>query len=275
MKVEDLIVYGKSHCHSDHVKLLLADLLNLNPLELLNHLNDEVSIETANKFKKEIISLKDGKPLQYVIGNVNFYGNKFKINEDVLIPRYETEELVENTIKYIKQIFKNKNEIHILDIGCGSGVIGLTLKDKIPNAKVDLLDISASAINVAKENARLLNLDVSFINSDVFENVFDKYDVIISNPPYIKNNEEIDEIVKNNEPSLALYGGDDGLDIYRKITKDINKYLNPTYIVAFEIGYMQKEAVEHLLKQNLNPKYVEAKKDLSKRDRMVFAINNE
>ena len=132
MRVEDLLIYGKGYCHSDHVKFLLADLLNLNPLELLNHLNDYVNEENIELFKKEINSLANGKPLQYVIGNVNFYGNKFIINENVLIPRFETEELVENTIKYIKQNFNDN--ISILDIGCVSGVIGLTLKKEFPNS---------------------------------------------------------------------------------------------------------------------------------------------
>ena len=102
MRVEDLLIYGKSYCHSDHIKLLLADLLNLNPLELLNHLNDYVDTEKIELFKKEVNSLAKGEPIQYVIGNVNFYGNQFIVNKNVLIPRFETEELVENTIKYIK-----------------------------------------------------------------------------------------------------------------------------------------------------------------------------
>ena len=151
MRVEDLLIFGKSHCHSDHVKLLLADLLNLNPLELLNHLDEYVDEGSVELFKKEIISLKEGKPLQYVIGSVNFYGNKFIVNENVLIPRFETEELVENTIKYIKKHFEKP--VRILDIGCGSGVIGLTLKEKLKEATVDLLDISENALKVAKQNA--------------------------------------------------------------------------------------------------------------------------
>ena len=165
MRVEDLLIFGKSHCHSDHVKLLLADLLNLNPLELLNHLDEYVDEKSVELFKKEIISLKEGKPLQYVIGSVNFYGNKFIVNENVLIPRFETEELVENTIKYIKKHFEKP--VRILDIGCGSGVIGLTLKEKLKEATVDLLDISEDALKVAKQNADNLNLSVNFIKSDV------------------------------------------------------------------------------------------------------------
>ena len=124
MKVEDLLIFGKSHCHSDHAKILLAEILNKNPLELLNYLDQEVGIEEQEKYKKSIYALIEGKPLQYVLGNVNFYGNNFYINENVLIPRFETEELVENTINYINKYFTEP--IDIIDLGCGSGVIGIT-----------------------------------------------------------------------------------------------------------------------------------------------------
>ena len=270
MTIEELLVFGKSYCHSNHVKLLLADLLNLNPLELLNHLNDTVEHEKCDLFKEEILALKEGKPLQYVIGNVNFYGNQFIVNENVLIPRFETEELVENTIRYANEIFQGKAKI--LDIGCGSGVIGLTLKQKLPNSSVDLIDISKDALIVAKENAKKLNLDVNFIESDLFENVQDKYYIIISNPPYIREDEEIEEIVKNNEPSLALYGGKDGLDYYRRILADIDQYLNKPALIAFEIGYLQKDEIINMAHQHLDSIIIEAKKDLSEKDRMIFIL---
>ncbi len=273
MRVEELIIYGKSHAHSDLVKILLAELIDLNPLELLNHLNDYVEEEKVEIFKKEMEALRSGKPIQYVLGNVNFYGNKFIINENVLIPRFETEELVENTIRYIKEIFNGK--ARVLDIGCGSGVIGLTIKSKLPDCEVDLIDISVDALNVTKENAKNLNLDVNIYESDLFSNVKDKYDVIISNPPYIREDEEIEDIVKNNEPSLALYGGVDGLDYYRRILTDINKYLNTKSLIAFEIGYLQKEDIINLINSNLDNTTIEAKKDLSDKDRMIFILKSE
>lgn len=270
MRVEDLLVYGKTYCHSDHVKLLLADLLNLNPLELLNHLEDIVEDEKIDLFKKEIKSLKEGKPLQYVIGNVNFYGNRFLVNENVLIPRFETEELVENTINYLNLL--GKKDLKILDIGCGSGVIGLTLKQKYPTSEVDLLDISEKAIEVAKQNAKNLNLDVNFIKSDIFENVDKKYDLIISNPPYIKDEEEIEDIVKNNEPNIALYAGKDGLDVYKKILKEVKYYMNDPCLIAFEIGMTQKEDLINLTNKYLDNVIIETKKDLSDKDRMIFIL---
>ena len=129
MTIEELLVLGKSYTSSDHAKILLAELLNKNPLELLNYLDYKVDTEFSNKYKAELQALKNGKPLQYVIGNINFYGIKYYINENVLIPRFETEELVENTINYVKKYFKYP--IDIVDLGCGSGVIGLTLEKKI------------------------------------------------------------------------------------------------------------------------------------------------
>lgn len=272
MKVEELIVYGKSQVHSDLVKILLAELLNLNPLELLNHLNEEVDQEKINTFKQEIKYLKNNKPIQYVLGNVNFYGQKFYINENVLIPRFETEELVENTIKYINKYFNKP--IDIIDLGCGSGVIGLTLEKKVSTNSVDLIDISKKALEVTNKNCGKLNSKANIIESDMFSNVEKKYDVIISNPPYIKTNEEIEEIVKENEPSTALYAGEDGLDCYKKILKDIKKHMKAKCLIAFEIGYKQKDDIINLIRKNIPDVKIKAKKDLSGKDRMIFIFKN-
>ncbi len=269
MNVEELLVYGKSYIHSDHAKLLLADLLNLNPLELLNHLEDNVEISLCEKYKREVEAVKSNIPLQYVIGSVNFYGNNFVVDNRVLIPRFETEELVENTIKYIEKNFKNE-DVNILDLCCGSGVIGLTLKQKLPFCSVDLSDISKDALDVASINANNLNLDVNLIEGDLFSNINSKYNVIISNPPYIAENEEIEQIVYDNEPHIALYGGQDGLDYYRKIISKIKNYLKEDFLVAFEIGYQQKDAIINIIKSEMSNVNIEVKKDLSMRNRMIF-----
>ena len=272
MTVEELLVLGKSYASSDHAKILLAELLNKNPLELLNYLDYKVNIELSNKYKEELLALKNGKPLQYVIGNVNFYGIKYYINENVLIPRFETEELVENTINYIKKYFNYP--IDIVDLGCGSGVIGLTLEKKISTKSVDLIDISPKALTVTKKNIINLNSRANIIENNFLENINKKYDVIISNPPYIKTDEQIENIVKENEPHIALYGGIEGLDCYKEILKNINNNLKEKALIAFEIGSSQAQDLIKLINIYLTNVKIIVKKDLSGRDRMLFIFKN-
>ena len=167
-----------------------------------------------NKLKEGIERLQNGEPVQYIVGNVNFYGNEIKVNKNVLIPRFETEELVEYTISYIKKMFKEK--INIIDLGTGSGCIAVTLKKKI-NSNVSAIDISKEALEVARENAKKNKVEIDFIQNDMLDNISNKFDVIISNPPYISKNEEIQDIVRKNEPSLALYADNEGLYYYEKI----------------------------------------------------------
>lgn len=272
MRIEDLLVYGKRHCHSDHAKILLAELLNMNPLELLIHLDEIVPATQAELYKEEVLALEEGKPLQYVLGYVNFYGYKFDINKNVLIPRFETEELVEHTIKYINDYFTEP--VDILDLGCGSGVIGLTLEKKVSTKTVDLVDISKEALEVTHKNCGNLNSKARLIESDFLENVTAKYDVIISNPPYIKIEEDIETIVKVNEPHLALYAGHDGLDSYKKILENISSHLKERSLIAFEIGYTQANDVTKLAHKYLDNIKVEVKKDMSGKDRMLFIFKN-
>ena len=273
MTVEELIVLGKKYTSSTHAKMLLAILLEVNPLELLTILDKVVEVDKVNLYKESLKALSENRPIQYVIGHVNFYGLKFKVNENVLIPRFETEELVENIKNYLEK--KNITNPKILDLGCGSGVIGLTLKHFFPNSLVTLVDISEDALKVAESNSKSLGLDVNFIKSDWFSNVpVDTYDVIVSNPPYIMTDEEIEEIVKNNEPAIALYGGNDGLDCYRSILKDINNYLKDDYLIAFEIGYLEGEKLKELIQNTIPNSRVTIKKDLSAKDRMLFVEKN-
>jgi len=272
MTVEELIVYGKGKTSSDHAKMLLSSYLDVNPLELLTILDKEVDSDIEKLYKSSLEALKENKPIQYVIGNVNFYGLKFIVNKNVLIPRFETEELVEQVVEYTKDL--NKDKIKILDLGCGSGAIGLTLKSILKDSEVTLTDISKEALEVAKLNANNLNLDVTFIESDWFSNVkLEKYDIIVSNPPYIRTDEEIEEVVKNNEPSLALYGGVDGLDCYRKILANIKPYLNNKFLMAFEIGESQKEEIYDIVNKYLKDIEITCKKDLYGRNRMIFVRN--
>lgn len=272
MKVEELLIFGKGHAHSDHAKILLGNLLNKNPLELLNYLDLEVDEEIVDIYKKEILALEEGKPLQYVMGYVNFYGNKFGIDERVLIPRFETEELVENTIRYIEKNFTEP--IDIVDLGCGSGVIGLTLEKKVKTKSLDLIDISKDALEVTKINKDNLNSNANLIENDFLDGINKKYDLIISNPPYIKEDEEIEDIVRENEPHLALYAGADGLDCYKKILEKVKNNMKDKCLIAFEIGADQKEDITNLVHEYLNDVEVEVKKDLSGKDRMLFILKN-
>lgn len=232
---------------------------------LKKYLHPEDNLEEAIK------RLEHGEPLQYIIGDTEFYGSIFKVNKNVLIPRPETEELVEKTLEIINKYYPNKT-LNILDIGTGSGCIPITLKKHLPNAQVSAVDISKEALSVARENAELNNAEVKFIESDIFSNINDKYDVIISNPPYIREDEPIMDIVKNNEPHLALYAKDNGLYFYEEITKSSHNYLNDKFIIAYEIGEEQGNSVIEIAQKYFPNAKVKLEKDMRHFDRFVFII---
>ena len=234
-------------------------------------------IEYLKKYYKGNIDdaikrLNNGEPVQYIVGNVDFYKYNFIVNKNVLIPRFETEELVLNTINFIKEYFNEP--IKVLDIGTGSGAIAITLK-KETNAEVYATDISSEALEVAGLNAKRNDASINFINTNLYDGVKEKFDVVISNPPYIRYDEEIDEVVKNNEPHIALYADNEGLYFYEEILKNINTILNDKYLIAFEIGKDQYKAIEELKKKYLPESKIILKKDLEGRDRMVFIHNFE
>ena len=224
-----------------------------------------------NKLEEGYQKLKKGIPPQYIVGNINFYGNIIKVNKNVLIPRFETELLVEKTYNYIKKYFNKK--IRILDIGTGSGCIAITLK-KLLDAEITAVDISKEALEIAKENASENNTNINFILSDLFINVKDKFDVIISNPPYIAKDEIIDKKVKDHEPHQALYAENNGLEFYEKILKEANNYLNEKAIIAFEIGEKQAKEVSKIAKKYFNDTNIVIEKDLPGKDRFVFIFRN-
>ena len=221
-----------------------------------------------NYYNECIKELEKGKPIQYIIGNVDFYGNIIKVNKNVLIPRFETELLVDLTIKKIKQKFRN-TKIDIIDLGTGSGCIAISLKKEL-NANVDALDISKEALELAKDNAKSNSTNINFINKDMTTYKDKKYDVIISNPPYIKYDEEIMDIVKNNEPHLALYAEDEGLYFYKKIIDNIPYITKEKYLICFEIGYTQSQAIAAYAIENLKDINISIEKDYSNKDRFIF-----
>lgn len=235
------------------------------------------NIEYLKKYYKGDINealnrLDNGEPVQYIVGEVDFYGNILKVNKNVLIPRFETEELVSETIKLIKESFNNK--VDILDIGTGSGAISISLKKEI-NSNITATDISKEALEVAKENAILNNVNINFVNTNIYEGINNKFDVIISNPPYISYNEEIMDIVKNNEPNIALYADNNGLYFYEEILKNINSILKEKYLIAFEIGETQFESIKKFKEKYLPKANITLKKDMQGRNRMVFITNFE
>lgn len=228
----------------------------------------EELIKVSTDIERDYNLLLKKYPIQYLIGYVNFYGYKINVNDNVLIPRYETEFLVEKTIKYVEKVFKNK-KIDILDLGTGSGAIAITLKKEI-NSNVTAIDISSLALDVAKRNAKENNAKINFMENDMLNNINDKYDLIISNPPYISYDEEIMDSVKLYEPNLALYAEKDGLYYYEKVIKSVSNNIKDTYLIAFEIGYTQGERIKNLINTYLPNSNVSIEKDLSGKDRYIF-----
>lgn len=204
-------------------------------------------------------------PLGYIFGKSYFYGREFKVDENVLIPRQDTEILIEKICDDIKS---RNSEVSVLDIGTGSGAIAITIQ-KETNAKVSAVDVSDGALEIAKHNAKSLESNVDFAKSDLFENVESKFDFIVSNPPYIESSviETLDDEVKLNEPILALDGGEDGLDFYKKIVEEASNHLNKGGKLYFEIGYNQAEALKDLMKANF--KNIKVYKDYGNNDRVV------
>lgn len=228
---------------------------------------------SKDKLEEGLNRLKTGEPVQYIIGNVDFYGLEIDIDKRVLIPRFDTEELVEITYKYIKDNFKNN--VSIIDLGTGSGCISFALKKLLPNSNITGVDISSDALDVAVHNKNKLNLDVKFIENDMLNNINDKYDVIISNPPYLSLNKSyVEKIVDNYEPKLALYADNDGLYFYEEILSTCKKNLNDKYIIAFEMDEFQGEYIKALaykyLGNNIN---LEIKKALNGNDRFIIISN--
>ncbi len=227
-----------------------------------------------DKLEEGLKRLQNGEPVQYIIGNVNFYGNIINVNKNVLIPRFETELLVDKTIKYLKKYFNQDNQkINILDLATGSGNIAIALKKNL-QANITAIDISKEALLVAVQNAKNNNVIIDFYQSDMFKNVKGSFDCIISNPPYIAFDEEVEEIVKNNEPHIALYADNDGLKYYEDILSTACNYLNKKALIAFEIGKTQGDKIKIIAKQYFKNAKISIEKDFVGNDRFVFIFIN-
>ena len=209
-------------------KVLFYHLADKQPHELYLMYDEEVSSELEAKFLAGMEEYYQGKPIQYIKGVENFFGRDFKVNEDVLIPRYETEELVENILYRIDDYFAEYQSITLCDVGTGSGAIATSLALEEPRLKVFATDISIKAVTVAKDNAKNLGANIEFMVGDMLEPLLEneiKVDIFVSNPPYIPQEQEIEAMVKDNEPHVALFGGNDGLYFYRKIFQGVEPLL--------------------------------------------------
>lgn len=229
-------------------------------------------IDDISDYKNAIEKLLSGIPIQYIIGNVNFYGNTFKVNPNVLIPRFETEELIEKTIKYIKDYFNH--DLDIVDLGTGSACIAISLKKILPNSIVDAVDISNDALEVAKDNANINDVSINYYLGNLFSPLTKKYDLIISNPPYLSMEDDVMDMVKENEPNIALYANNKGLEIIEIIFKDSPNYLKSKGMIALEIGDKQANSVKELANKYLPNAKVIVEQDLQNRDRFAFIFKD-
>ena len=258
-------------------KVLFYHLADKQPHELYLMYDEEVSSELEAKFLAGMEEYYQGKPIQYIKGVENFFGRDFKVNEDVLIPRYETEELVENILYRIDDYFAEYQSITLCDVGTGSGAIATSLALEEPRLKVFATDISLKAVTVAKDNAKNLGANIEFMVGDMLEPLLEneiKVDIFVSKPPYIPQEQEIEAMVKDNEPHVALFGGNDGLYFYRKIFQGVEPLLQERALLAFEMGFDQRELMEAALQEYFPNDPHEIIKDINGKDRMLFIYRN-
>jgi len=280
MKSVLAIIYDQTEIDS-FFDILIDYKLRLSKIDFLLSPNTVVTDNDVLFFESAIQKLKEEQPIQYILGETEFYGLPFKVTENTLIPRPETEELVDWIVKDCSHYEEERrSNLSILDIGTGSGCIPVSLAKNLPKAKVSTVDVSGEAIKVAQQNAALNNIEVSFIHGDILRYTElvsvshkDKYDVIVSNPPYVRNLEK-QEIKKNvlaHEPHLALFvEDDDALIFYRKIAEFALEHLKKEGVLYFEINqYLGKETVKSIKKIGFET--VELRKDMSGNDRMIKA----
>jgi release factor glutamine methyltransferase len=279
MTIKEIIDYGaeafikNSEVPRKEIELLVMSVCGLKKIDLILKSDEKISEDDLLKIKELIKERVKGIPLQYLLGNQEFMGLNFVVTEDVLIPRQDTEILVEEIISR----YKNESNLRVLDIGTGSGAISISLAKFLKKAQVFSIDISKEALTVAKLNAKKnkVSEQITFIESNLFENltVEESFDIIVSNPPYIPSKDilELQREVKDYEPMLALDGGEDGLDYYREITKKCVDHLKKDGLLAYEIGYNQGIDVFKMLENDFY--HIEIIKDLQKHDRVVLGYH--
>lgn len=253
------------------VVLLLEHICGLETNALYLKMFEEIEEDIVRRFDSVFeVYLYQNKPIQYLIGTSCFYGYDFKVNEHVLIPRYETEELLEHILYRYDEYFKGQ-KVDVCDLATGSGCIAISLALEEKNMSVIATDISHEALEVAKENNEKFQAGVTFLQGDMLEPLKGrKFDIFVSNPPYIPTEEDVMPLVKDNEPNLALFGGTDGLKFYRIILSGVRPLLKERAIIAFEHGYDKKEEMLKLASTYFPDCRAEVLKDLEGKDRMTF-----
>lgn len=283
MNIKELINFGKTTLEKNEVedagiiaRVLAQYILKMDRNKIVINENSNIEEIDKHRYYLAIIEIIQGMPLQYITNSQEFYGIQMYVNEKVLIPQPDTEILVQEVIKIIEQKNKNKEQkdMEILDMCTGSGCIAVAIATNVQNVNVMLADVSREALEIAKVNAQHTNTTekFKFIQTNMFENVEGKFDIIVSNPPYIETDtiKSLDKQVQN-EPLLALDGGKDGLKFYRILVNEGYKYLNKDGYLCMEIGYNQKQKVEELLKQNEKYTSIYTLKDFNGNDRVVIA----
>lgn len=257
-------------------QLLMLELANLEAHNLYMEYDEEVPQDLLEAFEAGIRRMEQGEPLGHVLGFEWFYGYRFKVNPDVLIPRPETEELVANILAAYDECFDGQ-DVDVIDVGTGSGAIAIALRKEEAHLQVTASDISEQAVAVARKNAADNAADVTFLTGDMLEPFIEagiRCDILVSNPPYIPVHEQMEHSVVDYEPHVALFGGEDGLKFYREIFANAHRVIKEKAILAFEMGYDQGERLRALAKEHFPDARVEIIKDLSGKNRMLFVYHN-
>lgn len=265
--------YKKVFNDKETLRAFLFELCNEYDIDLYMEKDNEADKRVKERFIDGVYKLKDNEPLNYVLGYSYFFGYKMKVDNRVLIPRFETEELIGLILSKVDEYYKDVKEVTLADVGTGSGAIAIALKKEEPKLKVYASDISKDALEVAKINAKNNDADITFFEGSMLDPLIEnniKLDILVSNPPYIKQDEVLDPSVKDYEPNVALFGGDDGLKFYRIIFENAYKVMKDKGMLFFEIGYDQKDNLTNLAKQYFKDAHIEVFKDINKKDRMLY-----
>ncbi|WP_107923670.1 peptide chain release factor N(5)-glutamine methyltransferase [Lysinibacillus parviboronicapiens] len=253
-------------------RIVMQHILGSTYAGVMLHLQDTLSVEQSKQFVALIEEHANGRPVQYCVGSEEFYGRTFLVDESVLIPRPETEELVLGTVNRINKLFHDKS-LKLADIGTGSGAIAISMKLECPEVVVVATDLSEEALATAKKNAQMLAADVDFRLGDLTMPLAEeKFDIVLSNPPYIAFDEaqEMSTIVLEHEPHSALFAEEDGLILYRKLAEQLPALMNKPSLIGLEIGYTQGDQVAKFFKDSFPQATVTVEKDINGKPRMIF-----